>query len=96
VTVDRWGRPIRLGWPRHHLVWIEAALTLPKMERLRAYEDISSLTGRSLTAVLQRAAVVRREQKIAALTPLQATRIEIPAEASIIRRPDMARLMAGR
>lgn len=52
--IDHAGEDILVGWPDHHLVWIEAALTLALKERLAAYQDISDLTGRTFTAVRQK------------------------------------------
>lgn len=45
------GRDIQVGWSDHHIVWIEAAMTLPRSERTDAYRDIAAMTGRTLTAV---------------------------------------------
>jgi len=49
ITKD--GTEIIVGWSDHHIVWIEAAMTLPKNQRTAAYQDIADMTGRTLTAV---------------------------------------------
>jgi hypothetical protein len=48
---DRYGDPIRVGWSDHHIVWLEAAMTLSGEERDYAIQDIGELTGRSPEAV---------------------------------------------
>lgn len=49
--IDHMGREIAVGWSDHHIVWIEAAMTLPKNKRTEAFQDIADMTGRSLNAV---------------------------------------------
>lgn len=45
------GKDIPVGWSDHHIIWIEAVMTLPKNQRTAAYQDIADMTGRTLTAV---------------------------------------------
>lgn len=52
---DRYGNRIMVAWAPHHILWIEAALTLPTQEKLAAFQDIAEMTGRSFVAVRQRA-----------------------------------------
>ena len=61
--IDRFGRPIRLGWSPYQLEWIKAALTLARTERLSAYRDISEMTGRSMKAIANRAGILRAQQR---------------------------------
>ncbi len=46
--IDRWGNSVRVGWAAHEILWLEAAMSLPVLDRPAAYKDISELTGRSL------------------------------------------------
>lgn len=48
-------------WPAHALVWIEAAMTLPRKNRGKAFRDIAAMLGCSQTAVETRATRIRRE-----------------------------------
>lgn len=74
--INRWGKSITVGWPEHHILWIEAAMTLPtRMERLSAYEDICDLTGRSLKAVMCKAAQMADEQRNASRRAAEARRM---------------------
>lgn len=57
--IDRWGKPIQVGWARHEEIWVRAALSLPRHERPAAYRDISELTGRSYANVRDRANHIR-------------------------------------
>ena len=59
--IDRHGRPIRIGWSDVELLYIRAALTLTRTERLSAYRDISELTGRSMKAIANRAGILRAQ-----------------------------------
>lgn len=55
MPVDRFGRPIRLGFADHEILWIEAALTLWGRARREAFEDISAMTGRSYESIQAKA-----------------------------------------
>ena len=58
---DRFGNKVIVGWPPHHLIYIEAALTLPHRERVEAYHDIADMTGRTYATVQKRAERMREE-----------------------------------
>lgn len=49
--IDRFGKPVLVGWPAHHILWIEAAMTLPRTQRMEAFTDIAEMTGRSYACV---------------------------------------------
>ena len=59
MAVDRFGRPLRLFWQPHEIEWVIAASTLPRNERLRAYRDISDMSGRSIKAIQCRASALK-------------------------------------
>ena len=61
--LDRFGRPVRIGWSAVELLYIRAALTLARTERLSAYRDISELTGRSMKAIANRAGILRAQER---------------------------------
>ncbi|HCE08739.1 MAG TPA: hypothetical protein DEQ40_09100 [Oxalobacteraceae bacterium] len=72
--MDRFGRLILLGWPEHHILYVEAALTLPRHEKFAALYDIAEITGRSIKAVRMKA------------NQLAAKKIHDAAEAETARR----------
>ena len=93
---DRFGDPIRVGWAEHELLWIDAAMTLPRGERFRAFEDIASLTGRTV-ANIQSYAYRRRA---AFLAPSEPRVVMVPGPAPFgpvpaFRGPTKAQMMAG-
>jgi len=49
--VDRFGQPILIGWPAHHILWVQAAMMLDIPERQAAFRDIAQMTGRSYKSV---------------------------------------------
>lgn len=53
--VDRFGKPIIIGWHPHEFLWLEAALSLPRREQAAAFRDISALTGREVDHVRKQA-----------------------------------------
>lgn len=48
--IDKYGNSIFVGWEEHWLVWLRAANTLEREERVSALEQISQMTGRSFKA----------------------------------------------
>ena len=60
---DRFGNPINVGWPEHHILWLEAAMSLPARDRAEAFQDIADLTGRSFAAVYQKHCAILRERQ---------------------------------
>ena len=61
MVVDRYGSPIRVGWPAHHLVWLRAAMTLDGQERRDAYQDLAELTGRSWRSIWAQARLLEAQ-----------------------------------
>ena len=61
--ISRFGQPIFLGWPEHHLEWIRAALTLDYKSRQFALQDIAEMTGRGIKAVRDRAKRIKEQDK---------------------------------
>lgn len=62
---DRFGHPVSVGWPAHHILWIEAAMTLPRRERLAAFDDIGEMTGRGSASVYYKWKLILRERESA-------------------------------
>lgn len=58
-----------LPWAEHHLLMLEAAVTLPRREMLLAFQDISEITGRTYANVqrkaLDKAAIENERNRIA-------------------------------
>ena len=94
--LDRWGNPIVVGWPPHHIVWIEAALTLPRHERTQALKEIADMVGRPLVCVQKRAYALQA----ARLRPSEPRVVMVPGPAPFgpvpaFRGPTKAQMMAG-
>lgn len=53
--LDRFGKRVVVGWAEHEVLWLKAAMTLPRIERWEAFQDISDLTGRTFAAVTYQA-----------------------------------------
>jgi hypothetical protein len=98
--IDRFGQKINVGWAAHEDLWLEAANTLDRRERLQALHDIAALTGRAHTSVLARAARMRENDRRQAEAAMRKQIIRLPAEWSlgplIIAPPSKARLMGTR
>ena len=93
---DRFGDPIRVGWPDFQLVWLQAALTLPRGERFEAFADIASMTGRTVAAVSSRAYALQA----ARLRPSEPRAVMVLGPALFgpvpaFRGPTKAQIMAG-
>ena len=58
---DRFGQPTIIGYSEVEILWIRAALTLPRGERAPAFRDIAAMTGRNLHAVQDKAYKLREE-----------------------------------
>jgi len=61
--IDRFGRPVVVGWPRHHILWIRAAMSLDGQERREAIQDIADMTGRSYACVWAMQSRIRERDK---------------------------------
>lgn len=57
--IDHFGKPVRVGYASHELIWIRAAMRLPRDERTEAYQDIAQLTGRTEFAIREKAKELR-------------------------------------
>lgn len=68
-----------IGWSDRDLIWLKAAVQLPAYDFLLAIEDISSMSGRTLGAVAQKAKAMRRE-KFAARTSRKVPLPQTPAQ----------------
>lgn len=79
---DRYGFPVLVGWHDFEILWVEAALTLPKIERSAAYRDIASMSGRTFQAIQCKAQMIasqkRFDEAVARMVP---RRIMVPAIA---------------
>lgn len=63
MMTDRHGRPIRIGRDPREDIWVNAARTLTLQERMAAFQDISSLTGRSVKSITARAALLAAQER---------------------------------
>lgn len=54
-TIDRFGKPVRVGFATHEILWILAANELPPEECAAALADIASMTARPLRAICTKA-----------------------------------------
>lgn len=93
--IDRWGNPIRVAWAAHELLWIEAALSLPMIERTEAFKDIAGLSGRDLEQVRRMAVTIRSAHRRAQEAMEQPVK-PVPLAPSALRPPTLAQLMGGR
>lgn len=73
---DRSGKTIYIAWARHEFIWLEAAMTLPKKQRLAAYRDISNMTGRSMDAIARQAYNIECKRQEAALKDMRDVRAQ--------------------
>ena len=106
--IDRWGKRIIVGWAEHEILWVKAAIKLPRDERIEAFQDIASMTGRTEFAVRDKAKDIRAQQRkdmelIFTAAPCPPRRIATPyafeakrALPSQFAPPSIARLMGGR
>jgi hypothetical protein len=65
--IDHEGSEVVVGWADHEIVWLEAALTLPKNERAAAFQDIAELTGRTFCAVRSKSYWMNERKRLARL-----------------------------
>lgn len=65
--IDHNGDEVVVAWPEHHIVWLEAALSLPKSERHAAFQDIAEMTGRTFCAVRSKAYWMNERKRLARL-----------------------------
>ncbi len=99
MTVDRWGKPIIVGWTPTEMEWMNAVLTLPERERYAAYQDIAELSGRSYANVRDKANHIRaaeRRQRPAWVKPTWVPEGNTKPLPSLLKPPTKAQLMSGR
>lgn len=101
--IDHFGHTIKVGYSEHELIWLRAAMTLPRGERISAFRDIAEMTGRPLYAI-QCAAYRIHSQDVAA--QIRARSLVVAARVphtlgpipggSDFRWPSMAAKMGGK
>lgn len=100
---------IYIGWTPVEMIYLQAALTLPRKEHTAAFQDIADMTHRSLSAVRTEAyrlyqivlddkaaqlAAARREAHERAQAQMQARMP--PLAPSMLRPPTPEQLRSGR
>lgn len=98
--IDRFRQKINVGWAEHEDLWLEAANTLNRRERLMALRDIAALTGRAHASVLSRASRMRWQKKRQEESAVRRVVMRLPSHwnlgPSAIAPPSKDRLMGGR
>ena len=105
--IDRFNNSIVVGWPAHHVLYLEAAMSLPTVaERTAAYRDIADLIGRSFQSVANKVYRLRVAQEMVSLrarvSALEDGRVLLgpialaPLEPSSFADIPSAQLMGGR
>lgn len=61
-----------IGFEQHEDLWIKAAIELDCAARMRAFNDIASLTGRTVFQVQDRASRIRAEYRAIPLVQARA------------------------
>lgn len=70
--ISRTGSRIRVGFSETETIWLKAAVTLALGERERAYRDIASMSGRTLSSVRHKARRLLSEHRAQVRAFLQA------------------------
>lgn len=65
-----------IGWTKKEMVWLEAALTLCAIDFFLACDDIASMSGRTVAAIVQQAKEIQRRRSPMA-SPVMPTLTEI-------------------
>ncbi len=94
--IDRWGREIRIAWPAHHILWIEAAMSLPIGLRTPAYRDIMELTGRTMQAIEGKVGRIYQDRRDAMRREASRARRLALAVPTAIPPPTRAQMMGAR
>ncbi len=102
MSLDRYGNAIRIGFSETEIIYIKSAMSLPRAERWAAFEDIASMSCRTVQNVRAKAYALHNQ----ALAEYAARRLgewsvrrshSKPVLApSIIEPVSEARKMAGR
>jgi hypothetical protein len=90
--IDRFGNDVRVSFTEVEDVWIAAAATLPKLERLAALVDIAAMTGHRYHRIYDRMLKLRT----LAPAPMPIKTATLVPVIPPIRPPSRERLMAGR
>lgn len=78
--IDRFGKTIKVDWSAHEELWVEAALSLPRIERTDALWDIAQMTGRGIHAVRAKAEKIASQKRLEAAERTMITRsVMVPA-----------------
>ncbi len=56
--LDRFGKPIYVGWSSHEMLWLDAALSLPYHQQIPAFRDMAAMSGRSFRAIQTKAQTI--------------------------------------
>lgn len=105
--IDRHGKPISVAYAEHELIWIRAAIRLPRDDRTEAFQDIAAMTGRTEFHIRAKATEIRAKQRATSemlshakprrsLVPFRATFHPPRALPSDLRQPSRAQLMGCR
>ncbi len=96
--MERWRRGHVVGWTPKEVIWLKAALTLPAFEFLMACEDISSMSGRPISAVAAKAKALQPVYTVRRAQPSKAVKGTPAAtpEPFVLRQLTKAELMVGR
>lgn len=97
---DRFGQDIYVYWAEHEIEWINAANTLDRQERRKAFSDIASMSSRSYEAVVRFASYLRERDARQAKEWAEKQRLKKPANVSLppseLKPPTRAQLMGAR
>jgi hypothetical protein len=85
-VIDRFSKPIVVGWSDVEREYLRAAMTLLPIERMAAYRDISDMTGRSISAIKKQVYIMECVQQEVA---------RAVAVRSHVRREKVKRSAAG-
>lgn len=59
--MNRWGDQVRVAWQEHELLWVRAALTLPKEARGNAFHQIADMRGCAYATVQSKGTAIRKQ-----------------------------------
>ena len=93
--IDRHGKTVYVSWQAHELIWLQAALSLPRHDRPAAYRDIAYMSGRAVSSVQRKA--LRLEKSCRADTAVESavTRRAEPLGPSTFITPISAERLRG-
>lgn len=100
--LDRFGERIRVSYSEAERIYLRAAMTLGRMDRRPAFQDIAELSGRTLSQIRDAAYALHSADlaEWAASRPRMLPVRVVPKMASLapseLKPPSRAALMAGR